>query len=75
MDEFLAIRDAHDPQKIFEPLLFTKILAGAPPKYGPRCALSGECFCREDAHCGQGRKCVPSAAFPEYRACRRAGTY
>lgn len=74
-DEFLQIKDRLDPQKVFEPPLFSKILAGAPPKYGPRCALSGECFCREDAHCGQGRKCVPSAAFPEYRACRRAGTY
>lgn len=73
--EFLEIKGRLDPKRIFEPPLFSKILAGAPPSYGPRCALSGECFCKEDAHCGQGRKCVASAAFPEYKACRRAGTY
>ncbi|GBF95589.1 FAD FMN-containing dehydrogenase [Raphidocelis subcapitata] len=71
--EFLAMRSKLDPARVFEPPLFAQMLARAPPRYGPRCALSGECFCREDKHCGPGRACVPSAAFPEYRACRRVG--
>ena len=26
----------------------------------------------EDVHCGKGHRCVPSAAFPEYKVCRPA---
>jgi hypothetical protein len=71
--EFLALQSKLDPARVFEPPLFARMAARAPPRYGPRCALSGECFCSEDAHCGPGRACVPSAVFPEYRACRRIG--
>ncbi len=72
-NELLALQARLDPKRVFEPPLFAKMRARAPPRYGPRCALSGECFCQEDAHCGPGRACVASAAFPEYKGCRRVG--
>jgi hypothetical protein len=74
-DEFRALQAASDPAKVFEPPLFTAMAARAPPRYGARCALSGLCFCLEDAHCGPGRECVASGAFPEYRGCRRKGSW
>jgi L-gulonolactone oxidase len=71
--DLLALQARHDPGRVFEPPLFTQMLERAPPRYGPGCALAGQCFCREDAHCGPGRVCVPSKAFPEFSACRRVG--
>lgn len=71
--DLLALQKEHDPEKVFEPPLFARMAARAPPRLFPGCALSGACFCRDDSHCGPGRRCVASAAFPQYTGCRRVG--
>jgi len=66
----LAMQAKHDPEKVFEPPLMTKMIARAANPLFPKCALMKECYCQEDVHCGDGFACVPSSAFPEYKACR-----
>jgi hypothetical protein len=29
-----------------------------------------KCYCQQDGHCPVEHKCVPSAAFPEYKVCK-----
>lgn len=29
-----------------------------------------KCYCTQDSHCPLQHKCVPSAAFPEYKVCK-----
>jgi hypothetical protein len=65
-----AFAAASDPQGIFQPRLFSDIAARAANSYAPACATLGQCYCTEDVHCAAGFRCLPSLAFPEYRACR-----
>lgn len=62
----------YDPSKVFEPPLMSKVVSGAPAAAFPRCALAKACYCSLDEHCAEGYKCVPSAAFPQYRICKPA---
>jgi hypothetical protein len=69
-DDLLALQARVDPQKVFEPPLFTKIVSGAGPNYYPSCATDYECFCEEDVHCAPEFKCVPSFALPQFKVCK-----
>ncbi|KAI8475771.1 MAG: hypothetical protein J3K34DRAFT_517181 [Monoraphidium minutum] len=77
-DALLSLQAAHDPGRVFEPPLFTKVKERRPYAPYPGCALDFQCFCTEDAHCnaagdarfGSHFRCVPSAAFPEFRVCK-----
>jgi hypothetical protein len=55
---------------VFEPPLFTKIVAGQPYERTPGCAARYECYCVEDADCAPEFKCVASAALPQFRVCK-----
>lgn len=57
------------PQVFEPPLMAAMIKREAAPLF-PRCALTKQCYCEADVHCGPGHKCVRSTAFPEYKACR-----
>jgi L-gulonolactone oxidase len=70
--EVLKLQSKYDPDRVFEAPLITRMAARAPPPKYPGCALAKQCYCTEDAHCGEGFKCVPSTAFPQYKACRPA---
>jgi L-gulonolactone oxidase len=65
-------KTAREKKQVFEPPLMTRVIARAANALHPRCALQKECYCQEDIHCGEGFRCVPSSAFPEYKACRPA---
>jgi hypothetical protein len=69
-DELLALQARVDPEKVFEPPLFSKVVAGDSYKYYPGCATDYECFCAEDAHCAKDFKCVPSYALPQFKVCK-----
>jgi hypothetical protein len=71
-DALLDLAAKYDPDKVLQPPLMTKVISRTPFGYFPRCALAKQCYCKEDAHCGEGHACVPSAAFPEYKVCRPA---
>lgn len=69
-DQMVAFQAQSDPQRIFEPPLFSAMAAGSPAAApSPGCALRGECFCTNSSHCATGYRCRPSAAFPEYKMC------
>ncbi|KAI8472152.1 MAG: hypothetical protein J3K34DRAFT_415296 [Monoraphidium minutum] len=65
-----AMQDKYDPQRVFEPELFTRAIAGEKYALKPKCQLDRTCYCEADENCADGFKCVPSIAFPEYKACR-----
>lgn len=73
-DEAVAMAEKFDPLGMYEPALFTKVKEGAKGEGAmplfPGCALSRKCYCREDAHCGEGHACVPSVALPEFKVCK-----
>ncbi|GBF98974.1 L-gulonolactone oxidase-like [Raphidocelis subcapitata] len=75
MGELQGLQAKYDPNKIFEPPLFTKVASGSGYTHYSGCALEFACFCYADDHCNhpgkpQDFKCVPSSAFPEYRVCK-----
>ncbi|KAI8477082.1 MAG: hypothetical protein J3K34DRAFT_399332 [Monoraphidium minutum] len=72
MDKMLAIASKYDPEGVMTPPLMSKVIDRTPYSHSPRCALSKQCYCLDDSHCGEGHACVPSAAFPEFRVCRAA---
>lgn len=67
MEAFAA---SSDPQHIFQPRLFEEIASRTANTYSPGCSVRGECYCLTDSHCAKGWSCLPSRAFPEYKACR-----
>jgi hypothetical protein len=69
---FHTTQDKHDPQRVFEPELWRRIVANEPYSLKPRCQLDRSCYCQADEHCAEGFVCVPSLAFPEYKTCRPA---
>eukprot|EP00955_Chlamydomonas_euryale_P059380 357374-Chlamydomonas_euryale.AAC.1 len=72
-DVLAARRARYDPSDMFLPPLFSRIEAASPPPRFPGCALSEECFCESDEHCGPGFACSEGRVFPEYRVCRMWG--
>lgn len=72
-DQLLKQQAKYDPNKIYEPLLFTKMAKGATYALTPKCALNLECYCQQDIHCATGFQCVPSVSFPKYKICRAKG--
>jgi hypothetical protein len=68
-----AMQDKHDAARVFEPALWHRVAAGKGYQLKPRCALDRSCYCEADEHCAAGGfKCLPSIAFPAYKACRPA---
>jgi len=65
-----SIQDKYDPLKVYEPRLFSQLVAGEAYSLQPQCVLSGACFCQKDEHCAPDFRCVPSNAFPEYLVCK-----
>ncbi|PTQ26372.1 hypothetical protein MARPO_2307s0001, partial [Marchantia polymorpha] len=68
--KMLELQKKHDPNKVFEPELVTRMVERRGPVYGDKCALRRECYCKEDSHCADGFKCQPSASYPEFKACK-----
>ncbi|KIY99659.1 hypothetical protein MNEG_8299, partial [Monoraphidium neglectum] len=67
---FQGLQDKYDPARVFEPELWTRAIKGEKYFLKPKCVLNRSCYCEADEHCADGFKCVPSVAFPEYKACR-----
>ncbi|KAL3685133.1 hypothetical protein R1sor_003155 [Riccia sorocarpa] len=65
--KLLNLRDEHDPRKVFESELLKRMLERHGPVYGDKCSLHHQCYCREDSHCADGYKCLPSVSYPEYK--------
>jgi hypothetical protein len=61
---------AHDPAKVFEPELYTRVVNNEGYVLQPRCQLNRSCYCQEDIHCAEGFACRPSRTFPEYKTCQ-----
>jgi hypothetical protein len=68
-----AFVSSSGPHKIYQPQLFEHMAARVPHSSSPGCSSRGECYCTDDSHCAKGQQCLPSLAFPEYRACRLPG--
>jgi len=68
--EFVALKDSLDPQGLFENRAWRQMTRQAPVPRFPGCALSRECVCEEDAHCGAGYRCEGGVYFEEARVCR-----
>ncbi|CAM6091277.1 unnamed protein product [Calypogeia fissa] len=68
--EMRKLQAQHDPQKVFESELLTRVLEKRGPIYEDKCALTHRCYCKEDSHCADGFKCQPSVVFPEYKVCK-----
>jgi hypothetical protein len=71
-DELLKLQTQHDPSRLFEPRLFSRVAAGDTYKLSPGCSLWQRCYCEQDIHCSRGHKCVKSKTFPEYKVCKPA---
>jgi hypothetical protein len=65
-----ALQDKHDPERVYEPELWARMLKGDQFFLKPKCALDRSCYCEADEHCADGYACVPSAAFPQFNQCR-----
>ncbi len=68
-DAFEARRRQFDPAGLFVPPLWGLVEQRAPGVFYAGCAVAGDCFCQEDAHCGPRNKCVPGRVFREYNVC------
>lgn len=68
--QLLEMQSLHDPKKLFEPELFSRVLDRSGPDYSSLCTLHLWCYCREDAHCPDGHACEQSPVFPEYKICK-----
>jgi hypothetical protein len=64
------MQDKYDPERVFEPQLWARVVAGDGYQLKPKCQLDRSCYCEKDEHCADGFVCVPSVAFPEYNSCR-----
>jgi len=69
-DDLLAVQAKVDPDKVFEPPLFTKLVNNQGPNYYPGCVTDYECYCEKDEHCAPEFKCVPSFAMPQFKVCK-----
>lgn len=67
--KMLDIQNKYDPEKVFEPELWARIVSGQGYAYKPKCILDRSCYCESDEHCADGFKCGNSLAFPEYKSC------
>lgn len=65
-----AMQDTYDPERVFEPELWRRVVAGEGYSLKPKCVLERSCYCESDEHCGDGFVCVNSIAFPQYKQCR-----
>ena len=70
IEQVIEMQARHDPQKVFEPELFSHLLQKHGPDYSDLCTLHYWCYCQEDAHCPNRHACQPSPVFPEYKVCR-----
>lgn len=68
--ELLKLQAKYDPGKMLEPRLFRKVADRESFTYTPGCSTWMKCYCTQDSHCPLEHKCVPSAAFPEYKVCK-----
>ncbi|KIY96933.1 hypothetical protein MNEG_11027 [Monoraphidium neglectum] len=65
----VALQNQYDPARVFEPTLWTVAAGGQSYVLKPKCVLDRSCFCQDDTHCADGFTCIPSAAFPQFKAC------
>jgi L-gulonolactone oxidase len=70
--ELLEMQQQHDPRKVFEPELFSKLLEKSGPEYSPLCTPHYWCYCAADWHCPAGFECRASTSFSEYKICKLA---
>lgn len=68
--KMVAMQDKYDPERVYEPELWARLVKGEGYQLKPKCQLDRSCYCEANEHCADGFKCVPSEAFPEYKACR-----
>jgi len=57
------MQNKYDPDRVFEPQLWARVVAGEGYKLKPKCQLDRSCYCEADEHCADGFVCVPSIAF------------
>jgi hypothetical protein len=70
IQKMAAMQDKHDPNRTYEPELWSRMLKNEQYVTYPRCILDRTCYCQEDIHCAEGFACVPSITFPDYKVCR-----
>lgn len=67
--KMVEIQNKYDPEKVYEPELWARMVAGEGYVHKPKCILDRSCYCDSDEHCADGFKCGNSLAFPEYKSC------
>jgi hypothetical protein len=72
--ELRQLQAQHDPQLLFQPELFARLVEGS-SRMSAGCDVRRECFCSSHKHCARYHRCVRSAAFPEYRVCKPTATF
>ncbi|WIA11663.1 hypothetical protein OEZ85_011764 [Tetradesmus obliquus] len=68
--KMVAMQDKYDPERVYEPELWSRLAAGQGYALKPKCQLDRSCYCEADEHCADGFGCMPSLGFPEYKTCR-----
>ncbi|KAL3682820.1 hypothetical protein R1sor_000842 [Riccia sorocarpa] len=78
LPRFIKVKNQLDPQGLFSNDWTDKVLNvdGAAvnlQKFGPYCALEGNCICTEDIHCApeKGYFCQAGRVYTEARVCRK----
>lgn len=70
--EFVALKQRLDPNGVYDNAFWKRLTEGGEPIRTDECAAKRDCWCETDAHCGEGRKCVPGYVDPDARICLRA---
>ncbi|KAL3679391.1 hypothetical protein R1sor_022347 [Riccia sorocarpa] len=78
LPRFLKVKNQLDPQGLFsndwtDSVLNVDGAAANLQKFGPHCALDGQCICTEDIHCApeKGYFCQAGRIYTEARVCRK----
>lgn len=69
LKQFQSKQREFDPQGLFVPYMWKSILKQETGVYYEGCAITGDCFCREDSHCGQHARCVPARVVDYVNVC------
>ncbi len=70
--DFVAFKKRMDPHEVFVNDFWLRV-SGETPKslaYHDACVVSGECYCEEDSHCGEGKSCTTGAWYTEAKVCK-----
>jgi FAD-dependent oxidoreductase len=71
LDDFLALKARLDPDGLFTNPFFERVLGERSATDTAGCAVDRSCFCTEDRHCGEGRRCTGGSLVESARVCVR----